>query len=38
MIVEIIVKNYRSYKDEASLTFEALEDTFNKDSISAFLP
>ena len=31
MIVEIKVKNYRSYKEESSLTFEALDDEFNKD-------
>ena len=34
MIVEVKVKNYRSYKEEASLTFEALDDDFNKDSIA----
>ena len=34
MIVEIRVNNYRSYKDEASLTFEALGETFNKESIT----
>ena len=34
MIVEVRVKNYRSYKEEASLTFEALDDDFNKDSIA----
>lgn len=34
MIVEVKVKNYRSYKEEASLTFEALENDFNPDSVA----
>lgn len=34
MIVEIRVKNYRSYKDEASLTFEALDESFNSNSVT----
>lgn len=34
MIVEVKVKNYRSYKDEASLTFEALDDSFNSESVA----
>ena len=34
MIVEIKVKNYRSYKEEASLTFEALNESFNSESVA----
>lgn len=37
MIVEIKVKNYRSYREEASLTFEALKDAFNQDSVTELI-
>ena len=34
MVIEIKVKNYRSYRDEASLTFEALEEDFNSSNVA----
>lgn len=34
MLIEFKVKNFRSYKDEASLTFEALPEKFNENNIA----